>query len=286
MTLFGPLFLGLVNGAFYAMLSLGFAVIFGLMRLINFIHGAQYMVGAVVTWACLVHLGLGYWWALLVSPLVVGVFSIVVERFLIARISHLDYLYGFLLTYGLAMMIQGALSNTLGTSGLPYPVPAQLSGVFRIGGSIVLPIYRAWALVACLAVCLATWFVIERTSLGATLRAATENPQLVMAFGINVPVLVTLTYGFGAALAALAGVLAAPVYSISPTMGADLLIVVFAVVVIGGMGSIIGSVVTGIGLGVVEGLTKAVYPAGASTVVFVVMVVVLLVKPHGLFGRS
>ena len=285
MTLFGPLFLGLVNGAFYAMLSLGFAVIFGLMRLINFIHGAQYMLGAIVTWACLVHLGIGYWLALLVSPLVVGVLSIALERVFIARIAHLDYLYGFLLTYGLAMMIQGALSNALGTSGLPYPVPAQLSGVFRIG-SIVLPVYRAWALVACLTVCLVTWFAIERTSLGATLRAATENPQLVMAFGINVPMLVTFTYGFGAALAALTGVLAAPVYSVNPTMGADLLIIVFAVVVIGGMGSIIGSVVTGIGLGVVEGLTKAVYPAGASTVVFVVMVVVLLIKPHGLFGRA
>lgn len=285
MTLIGPLFLGVVNGAFYAMLSLGFAVIFGLMRLINFIHGTQYTLGAVVAWICLVQFGIGYWWALLVAPLVVGVFSIVLERVFIARISHLDYLYGFLLTYGLAMMIQGGMSNVLGTSGLPYPVPAQLSGVFRVG-PVVLPLYRAWALVACLAVCFVTWFVIERTSLGATLRAATENPQLVMAFGIKVPMLVTFTYGFGATLAALTGVLAAPVYSVTPTMGADLLIIVFAVVVIGGMGSITGSVVTGIGLGVLEGLTKAIYPAGASTVVFVVMVIVLLIKPHGLFGRA
>lgn len=285
MSFFGALFLGLVNGAFYAMLSLGFAVIFGLMRLINFIHGTQYMLGAIVTWACLVQLGIGYWWALLIAPLVVGALSIAIERVFIARIAHLDYLYGFLLTYGIAMMIQGAMSNALGTSGLPYPVPPQLAGVFRIG-SVVLPVYRAWALVACLLVCFATWLVIERTSLGATLRAATENPQLVMAFGIRVPLLVTFTYGFGAALAALTGMLAAPIYSVTPTMGADLLIIVFAVVVIGGMGSIVGSVATGLGLGVIEGLTKSVYPAGASTVVFVVMVVVLLVKPHGLFGRA
>ena len=283
--LFGQLLLGLINGSFYAILSLGLAVIFGLLNIINFAHGAQYMLGAFVAWMLLNYLGIGYWWALLLVPLVVGAFGIVLERLMIARLYHLDHLYGLLLTFGLALIMQGLLRNQYGISGLPYGIPAQLSGGQNLG-FMFLPNYRGWVVVASLAVCIATWFVIEKTRLGAYLRAATENPTLVGAFGINVPRMITLTYGFGVALAAFAGVLAAPIYSVNPNMGADLIIVVFAVVVIGGMGSILGSIVTGFGLGLVEGLTKVFYPEASSVVIFVIMAIVLLVKPAGLFGRA
>ena len=283
--LFGQLLLGLINGSFYAILSLGLAVIFGLLNIINFAHGAQYMLGAFVAWMLLNYLGIGYWWALLIVPIVVGAFGIVLERLMIARLYHLDHLYGLLLTFGLALIIQGLLRNQYGISGLPYSIPPQLAGGQNLG-FMFLPNYRGWVVVASLAVCVATWFVIEKTRLGAYLRAATENPTLVGAFGINVPRMITLTYGFGVALAAFAGVLAAPVYSVNPNMGADLIIVVFAVVVIGGMGSILGSIVTGFGLGLVEGLTKVFYPEASSVVIFVIMAIVLLVKPAGLFGRT
>ncbi|RIK85473.1 MAG: branched-chain amino acid ABC transporter permease [Hyphomicrobiales bacterium] len=283
--LFGQLLLGLINGSFYAILSLGLAVIFGLLNIINFAHGAQYMLGAFVAWMLLNYLGIGYWWALLIVPIVVGAFGIVLERLMIARLYHLDHLYGLLLTFGLALIIQGLLRNQYGISGLPYSIPPQLAGGQNLG-FMFLPNYRGWVVVASLAVCVATWFVIEKTRLGAYLRAATENPTLVGAFGINVPRMITLTYGFGVALAAFAGVLAAPVYSVNPNMGADLIIVVFAVVVIGGMGSILGSIVTGFGLGLVEGLTKVFYPEASSVVIFVIMAIVLLVKPAGLFGRA
>jgi branched-chain amino acid transport system permease protein len=283
--LFGQLLLGLINGAFYAMLSLGLAVIFGLLNIINFTHGAQYMMGAFVAWFLLQFLGLGYWWALLLAPLLVGLFGIVVERTMLQRLYKLDHLYGLLLTFGLALIIQGLFRNQFGASGQPYAIPPQLQGGYNLG-FMFLPVYRGWVVVASLAVCLATWFVIERTRLGAYLRAATENPTLVQAFGINVPRMVTLTYGFGVALAAFAGVLAAPIYQVSPQMGADLIIVVFAVVVIGGMGSILGSIVTGFGLGIVEGLTKVFYPEASNTVIFVLMAIVLLLRPAGLFGRT
>jgi len=283
--LFGQVLLGLINGSFYAMLSLGLAVIFGLLNIINFTHGAQYMMGAFVAWMALNYLGLNYWVALVVSPLIVGATGIVVERFLLKRIAHLDHLYGLLLTFGLALIIQGLFRNSYGSSGLPYQIPPQLAGGHNLG-FMFLPNYRGWVVIASLVVCLTTWFMIEKTKLGAYLRAATENPTLTQAFGINVPLLVTLTYGFGVALAALAGVLAAPIYSVNPNMGADLIIVVFAVVVIGGMGSILGSIITGFSLGLVEGLTKVFYPEGAATVIFVIMVLVLLVKPAGLFGRT
>ncbi|MDJ1157170.1 branched-chain amino acid ABC transporter permease [Chelatococcus sp. SYSU_G07232] len=283
--LFGQLLLGLINGSFYAILSLGLAIIFGLLNIINFTHGAQYMMGAFVAWMLLNYAGVGYWWALLLAPLVVGAFGVVIERLLISRLYRLDHLYGLLLTFGLALIIQGLFRNQYGVSGLPYGIPPELTGGHNLG-FMFLPNYRGWVVVASLVVCLATWFVIEKTKLGAYLRAATENPTLVQAFGINVPRLVTLTYGFGVALAALAGVLAAPIYSVNPNMGADIIIVVFAVVVIGGMGSILGSIVTGFGLGLVEGLTKVFYPEAASTVIFVIMVLVLLVKPAGLFGRN
>jgi len=283
--LFGQLLLGLINGSFYAILSLGLAVIFGLLNIINFAHGAQYMLGAFVAWMLLNYLGIGYWWALLLVPLVVGAFGIVLERLMIARLYHLDHLYGLLLTFGLALIMQGLLRNEYGISGLPYGIPAQLSGGQNLG-FMFLPNYRGWVVVASLTVCIGTWFVIEKTRLGAYLRAATENPTLVGAFGINVPRMITLTYGFGVALAAFAGVLAAPVYSVNPNMGADLIIVVFAVVVIGGMGSILGSIVTGFGLGLVEGLTKVFYPEASSVVILVIMAIVLLVKPAGLFGRT
>jgi branched-chain amino acid transport system permease protein len=279
--LFGQLLLGLINGSFYAILSLGLAVIFGLLNIINFAHGAQYMLGAFVAWMLLNYLGIGYWWALLIVPVVVGAFGIVLERLMIARLYHLDHLYGLLLTFGLALIIQGLLRNQYGISGLPYSIPSQLAGGQNLG-FMFLPNYRGWVVVASLAVCIATWFVIEKTKLGAYLRAATENPTLVGAFGVNVPRMITLTYGFGVALAAFAGVLAAPVYSVNPNMGADLIIVVFAVVVIGGMGSI----VTGFGLGLIEGLTKVFYPEASSVVIFVIMAIVLLVKPAGLFGRT
>ncbi len=282
--LFGQVLLGLINGSFYAILSLGLAVIFGLLNIINFTHGAQYMMGAFVAWMALNYLGLNYWVALLLAPIVVGAIGVLIERLLLKRIAHLDHLYGLLLTFGLALIIQGLFRNYYGSSGLPYGIPPQLSGGQNLG-FMFLPNYRAWVIVASLIVCIGTWFLIEKTKLGAYLRAATENPTLTQAFGINVPLLVTLTYGFGVALAAFAGVLAAPIYSVNPNMGGDLIIVVFAVVVIGGMGSIMGAIVTGFSLGLIEGLTKVFYPEGAATVIFVIMVLVLLVKPAGLFGR-
>jgi branched-chain amino acid transport system permease protein len=283
--LMGQLLIGLINGAFYAMLSLGLAVIFGLLNIINFTHGAQYMMGAFAAYFALQWLGLGYWWALLIAPVVVGLFGLVLERTMLKHLYHLDHLYGLLLTFGVALIVQGLFRNEFGSSGLPYPMPAQLTGAYNLG-FMFLPTYRAWVIVFSLGVCLSTWYVIERTRLGAYLRAATENPTLVQAFGINVPRMVTLTYGFGVALAALAGVLAAPIYQVNPLMGGDLIIVVFAVVVIGGMGSIIGAIVTGFALGVVEGLTKVFYPEASNTVIFVIMAIVLLVRPAGLFGRE
>jgi branched-chain amino acid transport system permease protein len=283
--LFGQLLIGLINGSFYALLSLGLAVIFGMLNIINFAHGAQYMMGAFVAIFLLQYAELGYWWALLIAPLVVGLTGIVVERLLLQRLYQLDHLYGLLLTFGLALMIEGTFRNFFGSSGLPYSVPPSLQGGQNLG-FMFLPNYRAWVVVFSLAVCLTTWFVIERTKLGAYLRAATENPTLVRAFGINVPRMITLTYGFGVALAALAGVMAAPIYSVSPQMGANLIIVVFAVVVIGGMGSIMGAIVTGFGLGIIEGLTKVFFPEASNTVIFVIMAIVLLIRPAGLFGRS
>ena len=283
--LFGQLLLGLINGAFYATLSLGLAVIFGLLNIINFAHGALYMMGAFVAWLMLEHTGLGYWWALAVAPLVVGAFGILLKRTMLRWLYKLDHLYGLLLTFGLALIIQGTFRHYFGVSGQPYSIPPELSGGSNLG-FMYLPNYRAWVVLSTLVVCLATWFVIERTRLGSTLRAAVENPALVQAFGINVPLVVTLTYGFGVALAAFAGVLAAPIYQVSPLMGTDLIIVVFAVVVIGGMGSILGSILTGFGLGVVEGLTKVFYPEASNTVIFVVMAIVLLLRPAGLFGRT
>ncbi len=283
--LMGQLLIGLINGAFYAMLSLGLAVIFGLLNIINFTHGAQYMMGAFAAYFALQWLGLGYWGALLIAPVVVGLFGIVLERTMLKRLYHLDHLYGLLLTFGIALIVQGLFRNEFGSSGLPYPMPSQLTGAYNLG-FMFLPTYRAWVIVFSLTVCLGTWYVIERTRLGAYLRAATENPTLVQAFGINVPRMVTLTYGFGVALAAIAGVLAAPIYQVNPLMGGDLIIVVFAVVVIGGMGSIIGAIVTGFALGVVEGLTKVFYPEASNTVIFVIMAIVLLTRPAGLFGRA
>jgi branched-chain amino acid transport system permease protein len=283
--LFGQLLIGLINGSFYAMLSLGLSVIFGLLNIINFAHGAQYMMGAFAAYFLLQWSGLGYWWALLVAPVVVGLFGIVLERTMLKRLYHLDHLYGLLLTFGFALVIQGMFRNSFGSSGLPYAMPAQLAGGRNLG-FMFLPNYRAWVIVFSLGLCLGTWYVIERTKLGSYLRAATENPSLVQAFGVNVPRMVTLTYGFGAALAAVAGVLAAPIYQVNPLMGSDLIIVVFAVVVIGGMGSIMGSIVTGFALGVVEGLTKVFYPEASNTVIFVIMAVVLLFRPTGLFGRE
>ncbi|HEX2255996.1 MAG TPA: branched-chain amino acid ABC transporter permease [Afifellaceae bacterium] len=282
--LFGQLLLGLINGSFYAILSLGLAVIFGMLNIINFTHGAQYMMGAFVAWMLLNYLGLNYWWALLLAPIVVGATGIVLERLMISRLYHLDHLYGLLLTFGLALIIQGLFRNYYGVSGLPYSIPPILSGGYNLG-FMFLPTYRAWVVVASIIVCFATWFVIEKTRLGAYLRAAVENPALVGAFGVNVPRMITLTYGFGVGLAALAGVLAAPIYTVNPNMGADLIIVVFAVVVIGGMGSILGAIVTGFGLGLVEGLTKVFYPEASATVIFIIMAIVLLIKPAGLFGR-
>ncbi len=281
--LFGQLLIGLINGSFYALLSLGLAVIFGLLNIINFAHGALYMMGAFCAFLLAEHLGLGYWWALLVAPLVVGAVGIVLERTMLRRLYGLDHLYGFLLTFGLALIIQGGFRQAFGSSGLPYPAPAALSGGHNLG-FMYLPNYRAWVVAASLVLCFATWFVIERTKLGSYLRAATENPALVRAFGINVPRMITLTYGFGVALAGFAGVMAAPIYQVNPLMGADLIIVVFAVVVIGGMGSIMGSILTGFALGVIEGLTKVFYPEASNTVIFIIMAIVLLFKPAGLFG--
>jgi branched-chain amino acid transport system permease protein len=283
--LFGQLLIGVINGAFYAMLSLGLAVIFGLLNVINFTHGAQYMMGAFCAWFLLTKAGIGYWWSLLIAPVVVGAFGMLIERTMLSRLYKLDHLYGLLLTFGLALVIQGLFRNEFGASGMPYRIPAELAGGLDLG-FIFLPRYRAWVIVASLVICLSTWYVIERTKLGSYLRAATENPALVQAFGINVPRMITLTFGFGVGLAALAGVMAAPIYQVNPLMGADLIIVVFAVVVIGGMGSILGAILTGFGLGVVEGMTKYFYPEASNTVIFVIMVIVLLIKPAGLFGRE
>jgi branched-chain amino acid transport system permease protein len=283
--LLGQLLLGLVNGSFYAMLSLGLAVIFGLLNIINFAHGALYMMGAYVAWIGLTYFGINYWWSLALAPLIIGAFGMIIERTLLRWLYKLDHLYGLLLTFGVALIIEGTYRYFFGVSGQPYSVPEALGGATDLG-FMTLPNYRAWVVLASLLVCLATWFVIERTRLGAYLRAGTENPKLTQAFGINVPLMITLTYGFGVALAAFAGVLAAPLIQVSPLMGSNLIVVVFAVVVIGGMGSILGSIFTGLGLGVIEGLTKVFYPEGSSTVVFVIMAVVLLVRPAGLFGRE
>ena len=283
--LFGQLLLGLINGSFYALLSLGLAVIFGMLNIINFAHGAQYMLGAFAAYLLLTHTGIGYWPALIVAPALVGLVGVIIERFFLQWLYKLDHLYGLLLTFGLALIIEGVARNYYGSAGLPYSMPESLRGGQNLG-FMFLPNYRAWVIVASLTVCLGTWFVIERTRLGANLRAATENPTLVRAFGINVPRMITLTYGFGVGLAALAGVMAAPVYNVSPQMGSSLIIVVFAVVVIGGMGSIMGAIVTGFGLGVIEGLTKVFFPEASNTVIFVIMAIVLLVRPAGLFGRG
>src|ERR1700720_2348501 len=282
---FAQLLVGLINGAFYAMLSLGLAVIFGLLNIINFTHGAQYMLGAFCAWFLLNWLGIGYWAALGIAPVVVGILGIAIERLVLRHIARLDHLYGLLLTFGLALIIEGVFRQQFGSSGQPYTIPAELQGARNLG-FMFLPNYRAWAILFSLGVCLATWFVIERPRLGAYLRAATENPVLVRAFGIDVPQMVMLTYGGGAALAALAGVMAAPIYQVSPLMGSNIIIVVFAVVVIGGMGSILGAIVSGFALGLIEGLTKVFYPEASSTVIFVIMALVLLVKPAGLFGRA
>ena len=283
--LLSQLLLGLVNGSFYAILSLGLAVIFGLLNVINFAHGALFMLGALLTWMGLEYLEVNYWVMLLLAPLIVGVLGVLIERFLLQWIYKLDHLYGLLLTLGLTMVIEGVFRSIYGVSGLGYDTPEVLEGATDLG-FMILPNYRAWVVVASIVVCLATWYVIERTKLGAYLRAGTENPRLVEAFGVNVPVMITLTYAFGAALAAFAGVLAAPVYQVTPLMGKNLIIVVFAVVVIGGMGSIMGSILTGLGLGVVEGLTKVFYPEASSTVVFVIMAIVLLIRPAGLFSKE
>lgn len=283
--LLSQLLLGLVNGSFYAILSLGLAVIFGLLNVINFAHGALFMTGALATWMAMNYFGINYWWMLVLAPLVVGLFGVVIERLLLRWIYKLDHLYGLLLTLGLTLLIEGVFRSIYGVSGLGYDTPELLEGATNLG-FMILPNYRAWVVVASVVVCLATWYVIEKTKLGAYLRAGTENPRLVEAFGINVPVMVTLTYAFGVALAAFAGVLAAPVYQVSPLMGQNLIIVVFAVVVIGGMGSIMGSILTGLGLGVIEGFTKVFYPEASSTVVFVIMVIVLLIRPAGLFGKE
>ena len=283
--LLGQLLVGLINGSFYAMLSLGLAVIFGLLRIINFAHGALYMLGAFIGYLLLVHLGIGYWPALVIVPLIVGLFGMVVERLALSRLYRLDPLYGLLFTFGLALVIEGVFRYYYGVSGNPYAVPALLAGGTNLG-FMFLPNYRGWVVVASLIVCIGTWLLIEKTRLGSYLRAATENPELVQAFGVNVPLLLTLTYGLGAALAGLAGILAAPVYQVSPLMGSDLIIVVFAVVVVGGMGSILGAIVTGYMLGLAEGLTKVFYPEASNLVVFVIMAIVLLLRPAGLFGRD
>ena len=283
--LMSQLLLGLVNGSFYAILSLGLAVIFGLLNVINFAHGALFMLGAVCTWMAMNYFGINYWVMLLVSPLLVGLLGVLIERFLLRWIYRLDHLYGLLLTLGLSLLIEGLFRSVYGVSGLGYDTPELLEGATDLG-FMMLPNYPAWVVLASVTVCLATWFVIEKTRLGAYLRAGTENPRLVEAFGVNVPVMITLTYAFGAGLAAFAGVLAAPVYQVTPLMGQNLIIVVFAVVVIGGMGSIMGAILTGLGLGVIEGLTKVFYPQASSTVVFVIMVIVLLIRPAGLFGKE
>jgi branched-chain amino acid transport system permease protein len=283
--LLGQLLIGLINGSFYALLSLGLAVIFGMLNIINFTHGTQYMMGAFAAYLLLQYLGLNYWAALVVVPILVGATGILIDRLFLQRVRKLDHLYGLILTFGLALIIEGLFRNYYGSSGKPYQIPPALQGGHNLG-FMFLPNYRAWVIIFSLAVCLATWFAIERTRLGSYLRAATENPTLVRAFGINVPRMVTLTYGFGVGLAALAGVMAAPIYNVSPQMGSDLIIVVFAVVVIGGMGSILGAILTGFALGIIEGLTKVFFPEASNTVIFVIMVIVLLVRPAGLFGRT
>jgi branched-chain amino acid transport system permease protein len=292
--LYGQLLVGLINGSFYAILSLGLAVIFGMLNIINFSHGALYMMGAFFAWIGLTQVGVwtgnkefvvNYWAALVLAPLVVGIFGIVIERTMLRRLYKLDHLYGLLLTFGIALVIEGLFRDWYGVSGQQYGIPEALRGAINLG-FMYLPKYRAWVIIASLTVCFSTWYVIERTKLGSYLRAGTENPRLTQAFGVNVPLMVMLTYGFGVALAAFAGVLAAPIFNVGPMMGADLIIVVFAVVVIGGMGSILGSIVTGLGLGLIEGLTKVFYPEASAVVIFVIMAVVLLVRPAGLFGRE
>ncbi|WML91777.1 branched-chain amino acid ABC transporter permease [Thiothrix lacustris] len=283
--LFGQLLVGLINGSFYALLSLGLAIIFGLLRIINFAQGALYMVGAFLAWLGLQYLGINYWLALFVVPIVVGALGILIERFLVRPIAHEDHLYGLLLTFGIALVLQGAFTHMFGSSGLPYSIPEALQGGMNLG-FMYLPTYRGWIIVVSLLVCFGTWWTIEKTKLGAYLRAGTENSRILQGFGVNVPLMVTLTFGFGVGLAGLAGVLAAPIYSVSPDMGSNILIVVFAIVVIGGMGSIGGAILTGVGMGIVEGLTKYFYPEASTTVIFLVMVLVLLVKPAGLFGKE
>src|SRR6201987_3889085 len=283
--LYAQLLVGLINGSFYALLSLGLAVIFGMLNIINFAHGALYMMGAVCAYFLLNVAGIGYWPALIVAPIVVGIFGMILERTMLKWLAGLDHLYGLLLTFGLALIIQGVFQNYFGSSGMPYAIPDELKGGMNLG-FMFLPIYRGWVVVFSLVICLITWYAIERTRLGGYLRAATENPTLVRAFGINVPRLITLTYGLGVGLAALAGVLAAPIQQVSALMGTNLVLVVFAVVVIGGMGSIMGSIVTGFGLGLVEGFTKGCYPPASNPVIFVAMALVLLVKPAGLFGQT
>jgi branched-chain amino acid transport system permease protein len=282
--LFGQLLLGLINGSFYALLSLGLAVIFGMLNIINFAHGALYMMGAFAAYLLLQYLGIGYWEALVIAPIVIGALGVVIERLFLQHLRNLDHLYGLILTFGLALIIEGLFRNIYGSSGQPYSVPESLQGGRNLG-FMFLPNYRAWVVVFSVVVCFATWYGIERTRLGSYLRAATENPTMVRAFGINVPRMITLTYGFGVGLAALAGVMAAPIYNVSPQMGSDLIIVVFAVVVIGGMGSIMGAIITGFVLGIVEGLTKVFFPEASNTVIFAIMIIVLLVRPAGLFGR-
>lgn len=283
--LFGQLLLGLINGAFYAMLALGLSIIFGMLNIINFAHGALFMMGAFASWMLLNYAGIGYFPSLILAPLIIGAFGIVLERTLISRLYKLDHLYGLLLTFGLALVIEGLFRNYYGSSGMPYEIPSVLQGAKNLG-FMFMPIYRGWVVVVALVVCIGTWLLIEKTFLGARLRAATENPALVRAMGINVPRLITITYGGGVALAAFAGVLAAPIYSVNPDMGDNFINTVFAIVVIGGMGSILGSIVTGFGLGVVEGLTKVFYPQASATVVFLVMILVLLFLPRGLFGKT
>jgi len=283
--LFGQLLLGLINGSFYAMLSLGLALIFGLLNIVNFAHGAQYMLGGFCAYFLLQMAGIGYWGALIIAPVIVGLFGAVIERSMISRLYRLDHIYGLLLTFGIALVIEGLLRIRYGSSGLPYPIPEELTGGLNLG-FMFLPWYRGWVVVASVAVCFGTWFIIEKTKLGSYLRAATENPILVRAFGINVPLLITTTYGFGVGLAAFGGVMAAPIYQVSPQMGSELIVVVFAVVVIGGMGSIAGAIVTGFALGLVEGLTKVFYPPAANTVIFILMAIVLMIKPAGLFGTQ
>ena len=283
--LMGQLLLGLVNGSFYAMLSLGLAVIFGLLNVINFAHGALYMMGAFFAWMGLQYFGINYWVMLGLAPLLVGLFGIVIEKTMLRWLYRLDHLYGLLLTFGITLLLEGVFRSFYGVSGQPFSVPEALAGATDLG-FMILPNYRAWVVLASVIICLVTWFVIEKTRLGAYLRAGTENPKMVEAFGINVPLMVTLTYGFGVALAGFAGVLAAPILQVSPLMGSNLIITVFAVVVIGGMGSILGSIVTGLGLGIIEGLTRVFYPELSATVVFIVMAIVLLIRPAGLFGRE